>query len=185
MFQRFLFSHSVTAIPFLWEWIALLAHLWAACTWLFQCHNMFTTPLTARQVQPDFTTLRIYRHFPLHILCDCYTSVHVSSSFDHLCFLFSCLSVPSYPVDFCTCLNQLNKASGNEKNKSALSEDFSHFQFPPRCYRQCITYFKSAVLCFFFRKYKQAFLFQKWYLNYLQWVLVTQNSKASVGNDWQ
>lgn len=77
--------------------------------------------------------IHIYLHFLLLHLCLSH------SYFTFLVFFF-------LPI----CLIQLNNTSGNEKNKPALSEDFSDFHFSPWCYRRCITYFKSAsvvLLC--------------------------------------
>lgn len=118
---------------------------------------MCTSPHTAQYVHHDFTTI--------YSICVCCTSELLPLGLSHLPLTFLVVYYlplcPTFVMDFRISLNQLNKASGNEKNKSALSEDFSHFQFPPLCYKQCIIYLKPAMLCFFSRKHKHHSLFKK------------------------
>lgn len=92
----------------------------------FQCHNMFESLHTSIDITISlaWSNYNILLHFSLQIHLCLYLIFLWPSQ-----FYFSCLSVPTWISE--RCLNQLNKALGNERNKSAMAEDFFHFQFPP------------------------------------------------------
>lgn len=91
----------------------------------FGCHNMFASLHTSIGITISlaWSNYNIFLHFSLQIhLCLYFIFLWPSQLY------FSGLSVPTW-ISEC-CLNQLNKALGNEKNKSSMAEDFSVFQFP-------------------------------------------------------